>query len=270
VLLKKAKYHFILTTVILLSCTVHAQDEETDQPVVDTAAVIVEELVEEPSYTDTYQSETRTDYFLPKYLPEASMDSLMMRELSDSAVAALKKDDDFWYANHVFTKEQPDSKKGSGRSGGIGSFYNGLLWFLIIGGFITFLVIYLINSNVKVLRGSRSIHGREDQEAVEMDNIFAINYQKEIDKAIRAGNNRLAVRLMFLRLLKLLSDRNVIQYKQDRTNFDYLMQMHNTVWYKPFFRLARNYEYVWYGKFDIDNNQFDNIRSEFTNLERQL
>ena len=75
---------------------------------------------------------------------------------------------------------------------------------------------------------------------------------------------------MFLRTLRQLSDKKVIQYKQDRTNFDYLMQMSNTVWYRPFFRLARNYEYIWYGKFDIDQRQFDNIRNEFTDLERQL
>lgn len=250
------------------SLLAHAQDEE---PVAVDTTVLQQDMptvtVDEPvtDYQDSYQSQTRTDYFLKRW--ESGTDSITidMRRLPDSAVAALRADDDFWYANYVFVKK----KEEGGELSAPNRVYRSLLWFLIIGGFITFLVIYLVNSNVGLLRRSRSIHSEEEY-TEEMDNIFAINYQKEIDRAIGVGNYRLAVRLLFLKLLRQLSDKNVIQYKQDRTNFDYLMQLSNTAWYKPFFRLARNYEYVWYGKFDIDDKQFDNIKNEFTNLERQL
>ena len=68
----------------------------------------------------------------------------------------------------------------------------------------------------------------------ETENIFEINFQQEIDKAVQAGNYRLAVRLLFLRLLKNLAEKNIIQYQQDRTNFDYLMQLGNSVITKVF------------------------------------
>ena len=67
------------------------------------------------------------------------------------------------------------------------------------------------------------------------EDIFAINYQKEIDKACSKGNYRLAIRLMFLRLLKDLSEKNIIQYTQDKTNFDYLIQLHPTRLLQRFF-----------------------------------
>jgi hypothetical protein len=96
-----------------------------------------------------------------------------------------------------------------------------------------------------------------------MEDIFAINYQKEIDKAAAAKNYRLAIRLMFLRLLKTMSEQNVIQYKQDRTNFDYLTQLMNTRLYNDFFRITRNYEYVWYGKLSVSDETYAVIKKDF-------
>ena len=87
--------------------------------------------------------------------------------------------------------------------------------------------------------------GKEEELATE--DIFAINYQKEIDKAAQQGNYRLAVRLLFLRILKNLSQKNIIRYTQDKTNLDYLVQLHATRYYSDFFRITRNYEYSWYG-----------------------
>ena len=102
------------------------------------------------------------------------------------------------------------------------------------------------------------------------EDIFGINYQKEIEKAIAAGDYRLAVRLLFLQLLRGLSDRNIIQYSHERTNLDYLMQVHHAPWYQQFFRITRNYEYVWYGLFEIDQHKFEAINKDFKNLENRL
>ena len=60
-----------------------------------------------------------------------------------------------------------------------------ILWLVIIGGFAAFVIIYLANSNVGLFRKrNKPIAGDEEVE-VETDNIFEINYQREIDKAVR-------------------------------------------------------------------------------------
>ena len=143
-----------------------------------------------------------------------------------------------------------------------------ILWLVIIGGFITFLLIYLANSNVVLFRKSITI--TEEEPGVETGDIFNINYQKEIDRAAGSGNYRLAIRLMFLRLLRDLADRNLIQYKQDNTNFDYMMQLQRSPVYNGFKRLARNYEYSWYGQFDIDIEKYTLIKSEFENFDQRM
>ena len=143
-----------------------------------------------------------------------------------------------------------------------------ILWLIIVAGFVTFLILYLYNSNASLFRKSSAIADEETD--AEASDIFAINYQKEIDKAVGMSNYRLAVRLMFLRLLRNLSDRNIIQYKQDSTNFDYMMQLHPTGMHPDFSRLARNYEYSWYGQFEIDKEKYSIIKNEFENFERKL
>lgn len=99
--------------------------------------------------------------------------------------------------------------------------------------------------------------------------IFNINYQLEIDKAIQQKNYRLAIRLMFLRMLKDLSEKKIIQYTQDKTNFDYLMQLHSTRYYDGFFRIARNYEFSWYGQFEVNENAFRIIQGDFNQFNNQ-
>lgn len=284
-LVKQKKYQFIdgfkktglLAAFVLLAGILHAQydDEQVDTIAVEDAPAIVTEEVQEGDNGNSYNSSTydpystSSNYFKHKWEYTSALDSVRRpRRLSPEEVTKLRNDDDFWYANYVFSKEKPETNNydtGSRRS----RVYDALLWVVAIVGFVAFLVIYLANSNVGMFRRSRNVMIDDDANP-ELDDIFGINYEKEIEKAVNAGNYRLGVRLLFLRLLRHLSDKNVIQYKQDRTNFDYLMQLSNTAWYNPFMRLARHYEYVWYGKFPIEQKQFDIIRNEFNNLERQL
>jgi hypothetical protein len=279
VLLKK-KYQFIhevkkaglLTAFALLTGLLYAQEEQEEVPVMDSSvSIITEEVQEDGSYgvgsgSNSYES----DYFDQKWEHEGTWDSLYGRKLPEREIAKLKDDDDFWYANFEFPKEEeetPQAKPRERKRFSL-SLYDSILWLVTVLGFIAFLVIYLMNSNVNMFRRTKDV-GFEESDP-DLDDIFGINYDKEIEKAVNAGNHRLAVRLMFLRLLRNLTDKNIIQYKHDRTNFDYLMQLGNTKWYDPFRILARHYEYVWYGKFAIDERQFEILRSEFNNLEKQL
>ena len=134
---------------------------------------------------------------------------------------------------------------------------------------IIFLVLlgwYLFQNNV--FRRTRSVAALKSEEISEQ-NIFAIDYHREIERAIQAANYRLAIRFMFLRLLADLSREGIIHYKQEKTNFDYLSQLNATVYYNDFFRLTRNYEFAWYGKFDISPETFTIIKNEFENFEHQ-
>jgi hypothetical protein len=265
----------LLCMLLIFSIVSVAQQSTADtvvlMPSLDSAAV-VEKVDQEASFQgdededDTEADNVKEEDEKPKFATIGSagsgLDSYNDRHVD---TRLFNSDDEFWYANTSFEKKaQAKNNKRFQNT----TLYQTLLWMLAVGGFIAFLIIYLSNSNISLFRRSKTMATHESD--VDMDDIFAINYSSEIEKAVAAGNYRLAIRLHFLKLLRGMSERNIIQYTHDRTNFDYLLQVHHAPWYQQFFRITRNYEYVWYGQFDIDREKFDSINKDFDSLERQL
>ena len=211
-------------------------------------------------------------WFLKKQEYYGDSFAVQQRNIPDSLVKKMQEDDNFWYANAIFEKkkkQEEENSTGSYTPVSKRSWFQTLIWLIIIGGFATFLMIYLTGNDVGLFREKNKVSGTGEEELATED-IFAINYQKEIDKAASQGNYRLAVRLMFLRLLKNLSEKNIIRYQQDKTNFDYLLQLHSTKYYNNFFRITRNYEYSWYGKFEVSEETYGIIRNDFDHFESGL
>jgi hypothetical protein len=266
------KFKTILFFFLLVCCSqLHAQDDEvTDSVSIDTTQQVIESIKEEAT-GEKAGEEKEHNYFLQKDVYVSTTDSLHLRKLPAPIVKKMLDDDDYWYANAEFKKKKVKKEENESYVPlGQQSWFQTLLWLLIIGGFAGFITWYLAGSNVSLFRKKAKPIDNEDQDEVETENIFAINYQKEIDKAARQENYRLAVRLMFLRLLKNLSEKNIIQYNQGKTNLDYLLQLHPTRYYKDFFRITRNYEYSWYGQFEVNEQAYHIIRNDFDNFDRQL
>jgi hypothetical protein len=205
------------------------------------------------------------DYFLKKEFTGGIADTLSLRLVPGHVIRKWKSDKDFWYVDED-VKKVKEADSGDSFSGG--PVFQTLLWLIIIGGFLTFLIIYLGNSNTGLFRKSRGIANEEVNE--EASDIFSINFDTEIAKATKVENFRLATRLMFLQLLRTMSDTGIIQYRHDGTNLDYMMQLHGTPHYDDFFRLARHYEFSWYGQFGLDREKYNVIKKAFDNFEHRL
>lgn len=222
-------------------------------------------------HTDEQQggnnSSQTENYFLNKPERPFQTDSFQLRQLPAKELKRLQEDDAFWYANANIKKK---TEERTGTSLGNLKWLSTLLWLIIIGGFAAFIMIYLSNSNISLFGRKNKPIADAAGEETETENIFAINYQREIDKAVKNENYRLAVRLLFLRLLRKLSDKHIIQYKQDNTNFDYLLQLGPTAYYRDFFRITRNYEYSWYGQFDVTPETFSVIQKDVESFENTL
>ena len=287
-MLMRSKYQSIKRIVLILSSffVVLAANAQENNPA-DSIRILSHDLdqmtdtadeapPDEVKVEEGYQDSPvikKSIYFLDKELQVngGGPDSLQIRNLPDTVIKKLQSADEFWYVNYPFKKiKTQEEEKQEETSFADSTFFQTILWFVIIGGFAAFVIIYLANSNVGLFRKAGKKMITDEEENVETDNIFEINYQREIDKAISNSNYRFAVRLMFLRVLKNLADKKVIQYKHDRTNFDYLMQLHSTRYYNDFFRLTRNYEYSWYGQFDIEPAKFFIIKNDFESFDHNL
>lgn len=269
----KSRFHIIALSftrffrlaLLCLMLPMAVQAQEADTVVVDTAAPIDEPILLEDVKTDEPVTESAS--FLT--LSPADSLNIQRRYLPDSTVDRLKQEDDFWYANAEIKKKQ---KKNSGntpyQSFTVQPWFKTLVWLIIIAVFAGIIIFYLAESNVRLFRRKKDVVIDNGEEEPEMpEDIFAIAYQKEIEKAERKGDYRMAVRLQFLRLLKELAEKNIIRYQQDKTNMDYLMQVHNTPHYADFFRITRHYEYSWYGQFSVSEAAYRQISNDIIQFE---
>ncbi|MEO8406369.1 MAG: hypothetical protein ABI480_17295, partial [Chitinophagaceae bacterium] len=206
--MKKSFTAIIIVLLVSVPGFLHAQigkdpadslQEYFDTVKVETAPAQDDTIVDEDEQTTSSDEERKPDYFLPKWTSGGEHDTLQLRRISDSQKTKMSRDENFWYANYIFKKKKPENQQTDRRESTSNSFST-LIWILIIAGFVAFLVLYLNNSNVKLFRSSKTI--ADEEAGLETDDIFAINYQKEIDKSIAAGNYRLATRLLYLQLLR--------------------------------------------------------------------
>lgn len=191
------------------------------------------------------------------------------RTIDDSALSKIKQDEAFWYANIKPVRQQPDGKLPLWMQLVSQDWFRLLIWLVIAGGFAAVLIWYLASLNVSLFKKTPR-HLAALSAPDEASDIFNIDYDMEIAKAIHQQNYRLAIRLHYLQLLKQLSQQNIIQYHSGLTNANYVQQLATTHYYKHFFRLTRHFEYSWYGQMHISSKTFAAVQHDFETFKQQL
>lgn len=102
------------------------------------------------------------------------------------------------------------------------------------------------------------------------ENIHAIDFTDSIAEAITQTNYRLAVRLYYLKTLKELTDREMIDWKINKTNRSYVYELNSPTLRPDFERITLQFEYAWYGDFPVDETQFLNIKNQFLTFSDSL
>jgi len=104
---------------------------------------------------------------------------------------------------------------------------------------------------------------------VEDENIHEIDFERELEAAIRQNELRKAVRLLYLYSIKILSDAEKIIWRAGKTNHEYQDELVSSELEPLFSKLGYYFEYVWYGHFDVDNTIFSKAESAFRNLKNK-
>ena len=92
-----------------------------------------------------------------------------------------------------------------------------------------------------------------------------------IDKAEQSNDYRLAVRLHYLKALRLLDSAEKIIWRSGKTNHDYLLEIKEGILKEEFDNLNYIYEYSWYGQFEIESeDQYHQLREPFHTLYTKI
>ncbi len=96
------------------------------------------------------------------------------------------------------------------------------------------------------------------------NNIHVANFKSLIEIAESEKNYRLAVRYYYLWLLRSLTNAQLIDYDVEKTDSDYLYELQSKTNRDQFSYTSYLYNYIWYGEFDVNTQQFDKAKHAFT------
>lgn len=100
------------------------------------------------------------------------------------------------------------------------------------------------------------------------ENIHEINFTETIAQFERQQDYRSAVRYQFLSVLKKLADEKLINWNPEKTNQDYLVELKSSDFEAEFKELAHIFDYVWYGEFEVNEENYRHFKQQFLNFKR--
>ncbi len=208
---------------------------------------------------------TGDTYF--NHLSVHALKSVPIRQIPDSIWKQLKQQDAFWYADIAPHKNTESVAPGQNIINT--SWMKTLVWVFILLTMLSTLVWFLSSIDIRLFR-KPSTELQKEETIFLSEDIFSIDFEKQIRKATSNQEFRHGIRFLYLRSLKELTEKNLIDYTHEKTNRDYLNQLTGTVYCKDFYRLTQDFEYIWYGKFDLSAEQFHLIQQDFYRFKQSL
>ena len=145
-----------------------------------------------------------------------------------------------------------------------------IIKYVLIGvviALVVFLVIKLIGLDLKLFtRKSKSLDVPFSET---LENIHEIDFDEQLNIALQNKNYRLVVRLLYLKTLKQLTDKNLIDWQPEKTNQAYVEELSRQSYHQQFVELTYQFEYIWYGEFYIDQPTFESIHQSFKDFNQQ-
>jgi hypothetical protein len=201
--------------------------------------------------------------------------------ISKDSVNALKDSKDFNYLKNldsllrVAQKEKLREEKPSSshETSWIEKFFGSVItrdvFWALAACFVLFILYKLFLTEGIFQKRSASIKVDNNEDEEEVPHTIS-DYNLFIEKAIAAKDFRLAVRYLYLQVLRRLSDDKQIQLAPDKTNYQYQLELKSSELKKLFALVTFQYECVWYGGFEINETAFISIRNDFKNFTAQL
>ncbi|MEO7266133.1 MAG: DUF4129 domain-containing protein, partial [Ferruginibacter sp.] len=221
---------------------------------------------------DTIQGETRDNEEKEKaQLPTDTLATINVKNAEADSLLSLAKDEKFNYIRNLdslLKKQQENEKDALNKTVERLGFWQrllsgGLLKLILWALAIIFIVIIVYNiflNNVMFRKKSRIIL---QEEISEQEQFFLLDYDTLIRQSYLLADYRMATRYLFLKTLRSLAEKEMIDYDASKTNSRYLQEI-PTVLQPVFSTLLLSYERVWYGHSVIPQEAYQRLETRFT------
>lgn len=141
--------------------------------------------------------------------------------------------------------------------------------YLLLALLLFILIRFFIKANTRAI-----LHAKQNKNLVSLSEeeriIKTEDIQQLIKEALKEKNYRLAIRYYYLYILKLLTEKELIDWQPQKTNDDYIKELKRTTLKLPFKSITRLYDYIWYGEFVIDENTYKKVETEFSTIQKSI
>ena len=192
-----------------------------------------------------------------------------VRKISDSDLQEYRDNKDFDYRKEVTEPENYFAKimnKIIDFFFGNGSSLGEILKYIIVALFFAFVISRLLGFKVyKLFYKNKSL---DDIIPIEenIDDIKSDDIDNIIKQAIANEDYKRAIRYLFIKTLKQLSAKEIIEWQINKTNRDYYYEISDKQIKEQFVKLSQIFSYVWYGDFSIDKEKFNEFEQDFNHL----
>lgn len=136
---------------------------------------------------------------------------------------------------------------------------------------LIFLILKILGVPVKGLFiFSRSTHVTDLSFSAAQVNIDDQHLEKKLHAFIDAEAYREATRILFILLLKQLHTMKLIQWSTWKTDREYYYELQDQELKSTFLQLIRNYEFIWFGQFSLEKEQFHTVQLQFEAFTNRL
>jgi Domain of unknown function (DUF4129) len=139
---------------------------------------------------------------------------------------------------------------------------------LILSLLIT--TIYIFIQKNKRVNDFKVVSLSEDDLQQLEDNLVETDIDKFLRSALDGKNYKLAIRLLYLRALQNLHDSDLINWKKEKTNRDYLSEMRNHKSYNDLRELTLAFDIVWYGDHEVSESTFNQLQPAFKSFNESI
>jgi hypothetical protein len=143
-----------------------------------------------------------------------------------------------------------------------------ILYSLVAIAILYILYTILIQSEFNYFKKRKK---KKDDETESWENVEAFtDWDRALQNALDIPDYRLAVRVMYLETLQTLHLAQLIKYEQEKTNWQYVAELGDTTFKKPFTLFTKYFDYVWYGNFEMTKEKFEEIKNIYTQLKQSV
>jgi hypothetical protein len=166
-----------------------------------------------------------------------------------------------------FKKKEKEREEESSSSHGFSKVAQIIM--IILAIFLIGLILYqLLFKNSSKTKFNTEVE--EEIEEFDINTIQKSDLEIALENALKEEDYRKCIRVYFTFILKELSEKDLIFWEKDKTNFDYLKELKDQPEFHEFSNIVDIFDIIWYGKREIDAEIFKQLEPIFKNFLNRI